>query len=65
MLSSKVFAIFTEKETVKEELKDNLDVILQRFTEDCVENTGDAIGWKELWEVTLIAHRAEMERQRY
>lgn len=30
----KVFAIFTEKETVKEGLKDNLDVTLQRFTED-------------------------------
>jgi len=40
----KVFSIFTEKETVKEGLKDNLDVTLQRFTEDSVENVGDAVG---------------------
>lgn len=30
----KVFVVFTEKEPVKEGLKDNLDVTLKRFTED-------------------------------
>ena len=29
---------------MKEGLKDNLDVTLQRFTEDSVENVGDAVG---------------------
>lgn len=39
----KVFVVFTEKEPVKEGLKDNLDVTLQDL-QRTLENMSDAIG---------------------